>query len=338
MRRTRGLIIVMVLLGLGIWDLPARSAHAQDQIRFALDWIPYGKHAIFYVPLEQGLYAEQGLQVTVLRGYGSGDTVKRVGVGTEHFGIADIGALIVARSKGVKVRTVAMIHDKGMHSLVTLKGSGIMRPKDLEGRTIGGSVGGAIPTIFPAFAALNGVDANKVNWVWMDGAAIVPSLLAGRIDAGTLFASEYPTARANAIKMGKEIHGVFYGDWGLDIYSSGILAQDRTIQERPDLVRRFVHATMRGVAWTVEHPDRAADIFVKHHPAINRNLAREHIGVVIDHLLTPVALSQGIGYMAREKMDRTVEVITQHMKLSTRVSAEELYTNEFLPRLFPKRR
>ncbi|MBI2370771.1 MAG: ABC transporter substrate-binding protein [Deltaproteobacteria bacterium] len=339
MRRRGSDMIAIALVGLALLaGLGSRPAGAQDRISFALDWIAYGKHAMFYVPVERGLYSEQGLQVTVLRGYGSGDTVKRVAAGTELFGFADTGALVVARSRGVKVKTLAMIHDKGMHSLITLKGSGITKPKDLEGRALGGSVGGAIETIFPAFAALNGVDASKVKWIWMDAAAIIPSLMAGRIDAGVGFATEHPTARAAAAKAGKEISAVFYGDWGLDIYSNGIVAQDRTVQERPDLVRRFVQATMRGVAWTVEHPDEATDIFVKHHPAVSRDLARAHLGIAIDHLLTPVALSQGIGFMTREKMDKTVEIIARYMKLPSRPPTEELYSNEFLPKLFPKRR
>ncbi|MBI2370532.1 MAG: ABC transporter substrate-binding protein [Deltaproteobacteria bacterium] len=318
--------------------LQAAPGRAQEKVTFALDFFAYGKHAGFYAALDRGFYREQGLDVTILRGSGSGDTIKRIGAGSENFGFADTASLIPARARGVQVKEIAMIHDRNLHTLFFLKGSGMTRPKDLEGRRIGGTEGDATRVIFPAFAAVNGIDEKKVEWVTMTAEARLPSLLAGRVDAGVWFFTEAPTVLARARQVGKEVGWFLYPDWGVDVYSNGLIATDRTIRERPDLTRRFVHATLKGVAWGVENPEAVVDLFVRHQPTISRDLAMAHWQIAVDHLMTATAVKMGIGYMTREKMERTRDLITETMKLPVKVPVEDLYTNEFLPKLFPRRK
>jgi ABC-type nitrate/sulfonate/bicarbonate transport system substrate-binding protein len=91
------------------------------------------------------------------------------------------------------------------------------------------------------------------------------------------------------------------------------------------------------VSWAVENPDEATAIFVKHNQAVSADLARAQWQVVIDHLLTPLAAERGIGFMTEEKMRRTRDILVKYEKLEGEIALKDLYTNEFLPRLFPKR-
>jgi len=315
----------------------AEAAELQ-KVRLTLDWLVYGKHAGFYAAAEKGFYRENGLDVTILRGFGSGDTVKRIAAGSEEFGFADTPALLIGRSRGAELKEIGIIHDRSLYTIITLRGSGIKSPKDLEGRSIGSPEGNAVKVVFPAFAAANRIDEAKVKWVTMTPEAIAPSLIAGKIDAGAFFATETPTVRAAAQTVGKEIDILYYSNYGVDVYSNGLIATDKIIKEKPDLVKRFVHAAMKGFAWAVENPEEATGIFVRHNPAISPELARAHWEIAVDHLLTPTALKMGIGYMTREKMEYTRDTITNYMKLPVKVPVEEIYTNEFLPKLFPKRK
>jgi NitT/TauT family transport system substrate-binding protein len=325
----------LMALGLILWSV-APTAGAEEQVKFALSWAPTGRDAGFYAALDRGYYKEEGLSVEILKGTGSGDTIRRVAVGTEEFGFADTATLVVARSRGVQVKVVGMIHDKSLYAVYALKASGIKSPKDLEGKKIGSPARSAARTVFPAFANLSKVDQSKIEWVDMGNELMPAALASRRVDAILMFANEAPVVRLAAQQVNQEVVGLLYSDYGVDVYSNGLIAADKTIRERPELVRRFVRATMKGVAWAAENIDGAAEVFVKYNPTSSKDVAREYWRVAVDHLVTPTARQMGLGYMTREKMEATRDLITTYEKLPVKVATEDLYTNDFLPKILPK--
>lgn len=330
----RGMYGVLLLV---VYSLAgAAGALAQDKVKFALDWIPYGKHAMFYVSKDKGFWKDAGLDVTMTRGFGSGDTVKRVAAGSEDFGFAAVASMITGKSRGADLKMVGMVHDRALDSVATIKGNKITKPADLEGKKIGSPKGNAVRVVFPAFADINKFDRNKVSFVNMTVPAMTPSLLAGRVDAILIFYTEKPTLDAAAKKVGKEPLYLQYADYGMNTYGNGIIVSEKTIKENPDLVKRFVEATYKGIAWSVENPEEAVKIFIKHNPAISPELARKHFDIAVEHLMTPTAKKEGIGHMTRDRMVFTNDLITEHMHLPKKTPVEEVYTNEFLPKLFPK--
>lgn len=316
----------------------AGQAEAADKVKLALDMFLYGKHSGFYPAFEKGFYKDANIEATMLRGYGSGDTVKRVASGTEEFGFADVGSMIVGRGRGANVKAVAMIHDLNMAALYTLPGSGIKAPKDLVGKKGGAPVGNAVRVVFPAFARANGVDPASISWTDMTSEAMVPSLFAGRVDFVPTFITMSPNYRAIAAKEGKEIVEIKFSDWGLDIYSNGLIVTDKLIKENAGLVKRFVHATMKSWEWALDNREEALNMFMKAQPEVDPKLAREHWKIAIDHLLTPTAYEKGIGYIDEKKMKLTSDVIYEFHDLPKAVPVQELYTNEFLPKILPKRK
>lgn len=329
--------VVFLLAMVSFWSMQgANEALAVDKVKFALDWVPYGKHSMFYASLDKGFWKDAGFDVTILRGYGSGDTAKRIGAGSEEFGIAGIGAMLTARAKGAPLKMIGMYHDKALDAIATIKGTGITKPADLVGKKIGSPEGHASRVIFPAWARINNVDPDKVIWVNMTGEAQVPSMMAGTVDAMVSFYTEKPTIDAAAKKTGKEAVYLLYSDYGLDTYANGLITTDDLIKKNPDLVKRFVQSTYKGMAWSIENQEEAVDIFIKHNPAITRDLAMGHFEIAIEHILTPFAAKEGIGWMETKKMELTNNLITEYMKLPKKMTLEEINTNEYLPKLFPK--
>ena len=313
------------------------SASAADKVKFALDWIPYGKHAMFYASIDKGFWKEAGFDVQMTRGFGSGDTVKRIASGTDDFGFASVGNMIAAKSRGAELKMVGMIHDKTLETVATLVGNKITKPSDLEGKKIGSPEANASRVIFPAFANINKFDNKKVTWVNMTVPATTPSLLAGRVDAILIFYTEKPTVDAASKKVGKKPLYMLYADHGMATYGNGLLVHEKTLKERPELVKRFLAATYKGIAWSVENPQEAVDIFIKHNPAISPDLARKHFDIAVDSLLSDHAMKAGIGHMTKDRMVFTNNLITTHMKLPKKTAVEDVYTNDFLPKFLPKR-
>ncbi|MFQ5912349.1 MAG: ABC transporter substrate-binding protein [Nitrospinota bacterium] len=328
-----------VSLLMGLWVvLPVvmGSASAAENVRLGFAWIPYGKHSFFYAAKERGIYAKEGFSVSFIPGRGGMDAIKKVAAGQTDFGLGGIDVLVLARSKGTKVKALGVWHDKGFLVIYYFKESGIRKPKDLEGRSIGSPIWQDSRVLFPALALKAGVDASKVRWVEMTPAAQGSSLIAGKVDAVASFSILDPVYEAMAAKQGKTLGAVYFADYGIDIYSNGLLATDERIQQNPKQVERFVRATYEGIAWGVEHPKEALKIFLKANPASNAAIARAQFKIAIEHLMTPTAKAKGIGYISKERMTITRDIITKYKKAPRVVPIEEVYTSKFLPKLFPK--
>src|ERR1700733_2058791 len=123
----------MLLTG-ALLSAPTGNALAQDKVLFSLQWIPNGNHFGVFAAKEEGFYKEAGLDVDIQRGFGSGDTAKRVATGNADVGIADAGSVILGRSNGLKVKFVASFYEKSPDVIFFIKNNGIEKPKDLEGK------------------------------------------------------------------------------------------------------------------------------------------------------------------------------------------------------------
>src|SRR5690606_6793550 len=133
-------------------------ANAIDNVTVITDAGFLGRHAYYFVAINKGYYKAENLDVKVLRGQGSTEAVKQVAAGNVTFGFADAGSTVLGRANdNLPVRIVAIVYAKAPHAIYALKGSGIEKPKDLEGRNIANPAGGAIPKLFPAYAKAAGI-------------------------------------------------------------------------------------------------------------------------------------------------------------------------------------
>ena len=316
---------------------PAASATSgkPDQVLLALDWVIRGQHTPFFVALDKEFYAEQNLAVTISRGYGSGDTVKRIAAKRGTFGFADSGALIGARANDdVKVKALAAIYgEPGATILYNAKKFGSLKPKNLEGVTIADGAASATVRLFPAFAKTNNVDASKVNWMFVEPASLYALFATGKADAVGLFLLEVPVLR-NLTKDNKDIEiGVMrYADHGLKFYGHALVAHEETIRANPDLARRFVAATIKGYDYAFKNIDEAVTIFGKYHRDPGPAEAKGQLQLAKELVYSDEAKAHGIGTFDLKKAARTIDLISEGLGLKRKISADEYYTTEFLPK------
>jgi len=316
--------------------VPTETAKPTERVHliFGLDWAIYGRHAPYFVAVEKGFFEEEGLIVEVVRGYGSADTISRVASGAVDIGFADFGSLIRAKAANpdLDVKMVAVIYGKAPYTIFTLKSHGISTPKDLEGKTIGGPPGDANRVMFPAFAKLAGIDASKVNWVNIEATAKTQMLLSHQVDAIPEYFMHKAVLEREAAKMGDEVVYFLYADYGLTVYSNGIIVKDGMLKEKPEIVKRFLRALVKAFEYTFEHPDEAVDILLKREPKLDREVARAEIDIVKELVMTPEAQEHGIGYMTREKVEDSIKIVFEAFELGQpTVKPEDVYSMEFLP-------
>lgn len=262
-RRRTGLAALAVALLFG------GPAVAQDKVRFQTDWIPSGEHAMYYGAWSKGIYAKYGIEITITRGYGSGDTVTKVASGAADFGVADIAAVMTARARtNVPVKTIAVLYNESPHSLFVLKSSGITNFKGLEGKKIGITPGNSHRFYFPEVAKKAGTDPNKLIWTNMDGAAMAAQLIAKNIDAAPFYSIHYYYINKAAVKAGEEILPLPFVEVGFKIYAASLITTDKMLQDKPDLVTRFLAATKEAFEWAAANPEEACKLHVARFPEV----------------------------------------------------------------------
>src|SRR5438094_903485 len=238
-----------------------------------LDFVPTGEYVPHYTALEKGWYRDEGLDVKIVRGQGSADTVKRIAAGQGEVGISDISALIAARANtDVKVKAIALWYRRPPHGIFVRADSPIKTPRDLEGKKLAISPGNSHQILWPVFEKLSGLKPNSVTWVTMDAASMPPSLIKGATDAVPFFVVHEARIRKIARQQNADVRVLTaWADLGLDLSSTSLVAREDTIARDPDGLKAFLRATLKGAdyAFRNRHFDEGVGYVVKHHPEVD---------------------------------------------------------------------
>jgi NitT/TauT family transport system substrate-binding protein len=232
----------------------------KETVTFTLNWVPYGEHAPFYYGLQKGYYADEGIDLQIKPGSGSGTTIKAVAAGQTTFGWADTPPLLNAIATGMPVKSLGVFLQKGPASIEFLADKNIKSIRDLKGKTVGGTPGDAMYASFPALLAANGLQPSDVTVVNMDAANKIAQLAAGQVDAIMGFFHDQGPTIEN--KTGKKVDHLLFADSGLNMLGLGIVASDDTLSTKKDLVGKFVRATQKSWAEAAKHPEDAAKVMV----------------------------------------------------------------------------
>ena len=316
-------------LALGV-PLVDRAGAATEKISFRLDWIPFGRHAPYYVAGAKGYYSSAGLDVSVEQGTGTLQGLRALAAGQAQFNFNDIGSMIVVRGReNLPMKAVACVYQKPPHTIFFIRGRGISKPKDLEGKKVAYSPGDSPKAIFPAFAKANGIDESKISWLSVDPNSKNSILLNYTADAMMTYNLTLPVLQ-KAARPGDDIGTFVYGDWGVDFYANGILAMEDYLEKKRDVAQRFVQATLKGIEFTLANPPEAIAIMKTSHPQLNEDLALKEVPILRDLIVTDFTRQKGLGRMTREKMQHTRDLVMQYLDLKTSIPVDSLFTNEFL--------
>ena len=320
-RRSTILAAAALVLGLD-------TSWAADDITFVTDFGFNGRHAYYYVALDKGYYKGAGLDVKIVRGQGSTDAVKQVASGTAQIGFADSSAVIFAKANdNIPVKLVSIIYAKPPHAIYVLKESGITKPKDLEGKKIADTAFSAVPKMFGAYSKAAGIDASKVTWV-VSGSDALPGLLAlGRVDGIGQYTVGEPLLKTAAAP--KDIVELAYADVGLDYYGSGIITMEATLKSNPDMVRRFVAATLHGLKDAIANPKEAGDIMHKYHRQVDAGVASAETVKVGQLASVPGA---PLGSIDPARLQSTIDVVAGAYTLKSTVKPDDIYAAGFVPK------
>lgn len=306
-------------------------AFAQEKFNFALNWFPVGDHAAYWVALERGYFTDRGLEVTLENSKGSGDSIAKVDTGAADAGLADSAVVVASRARGTTVKVVGMVFDKTPLNVFSSAEKPIKTPKDMEGKTVGAPPGDSQRQMWPAFAKAAGVDESKVTWVNIEPAAKIAALAEKRVDAVADYTTglplyEKPMGEGKVVMMP-------WADHGFDMYSMSIMASQKTMTERPEVLKKFLEAAYMGWRDVMADPEGSLAIFKKRVPEIDEALIGANMKMGLELMKTDRYKQNGIGWIEEKKMCDSVGLVNTYMGLPKQVECADTFTTEFLTKV-----
>lgn len=331
MRRAVSLMAaILLLLCAGLLWAGGGAEQEMRKTSLLLNWKILGDHAPYFVAQKMGWYTEEGLEVDIMLGQGSGFSIQSVDTGKADFAIADTPVGITGRAQGAKVKVVSMLFARSPNCMHFWKDSGIKEPKDLVGKTVGVPATDAQKVMFPAFAKLIGIDPATVKFVSIAPAAKTAALATRQVDV--IF--DYYTGRPMHEKgvPPDQLVSIMWSDYGFQSYSNAIFTSDGMVEKDPELIKRFLRASLRGWEYTLKNPEEAIKILAEYHP-INEQDLLANLKLVMEFFRSEIYEKKGLGYIDPETMASTVRLVDTYMGVKVTFPPEEAYTNEFLPKI-----
>jgi NitT/TauT family transport system substrate-binding protein len=308
---------------------------AETAIKFSLDFKFEGPSATFLLPLDQGYYKAEGLNVTIDSAAGSLEPINRVASGTYDMGFGDINSLIKFRdaNPATPIKAVFMVYNRPPFSIVGRKSRGISKPKDLEGKKLGAPAPDGAYAQWPIFVQANGIDASKVTIENVGFPVREPMLAAGQVDAITGFSfSSFINLKANGVPV-DDIVVLLMADYGVNLYGNAIIVNPKFAAEHPDAVKGFLRAFVKGLKETVTSPSTAVDSVLKRNDVAKKPTELERLTMAIrDNIVTPEVKANGYGGIDTVRFDKAIDQIGLTYKWKTaKPKADDIFDASFLP-------
>jgi NitT/TauT family transport system substrate-binding protein len=247
----RLLLAFLLLVGIGC-QADRDAVGEPSDVTIAMGFIPNVQFAPVYVALEKGYFEEEGINVSLDYGMET-DILQLVGTNELRFAIGSGDQVALARANDLPVTYVVNWYDQFPVCIVSMASEGIEEPQDLTDKTVGiPALAGASYIGWLAFLEDVGLDAEAVN-LQVVGYTQVASLVEDRVDAAVCYAMNEPVQLS---AQGYEID-VHYLERYTSLVSNGLITNEQTIENEPELVGGVVRAFLRGLADTVRDPEEA---------------------------------------------------------------------------------
>lgn len=293
----------------------------KERVTFNMSWLPQGSMAGVIAAIDKGYYAEAGLDVNVVRGFGGIRTANELDQGMFEFGYGDPISVVLNRANGGHTKMAGTINTRWPAGLCYVKERhAIAKPADLAGLTVGGGQSSPMQALVPTWLTRNGVDKSKVKMLQLDPALVVTSLIEGKIDAGECWeGNSLPLFHKRAKKAGVTIGMLPYSAFGLDIYGSGILTTEKLLAERPETVKKFLAATYRGYDYAAQHPDEVVGMMTKRFPMLDPAITRQQMTE------TAALMKDGAGRFDPARVDSSIAFLKQAYTLKGDIKPGDVF-------------
>jgi len=298
-----------------------------DQITVQLKWVHQAQFAGIYAADKKGFYAEENIDITLKAGgldIPPSKMIDDIISGESTFALVGGDHVITFRSQDKPIVAISVIFQKNPYAYMSLKGSGIERPQDLVGKKIMISSQGV--THHLALLQKLSIDPDALEEIPYE--YDIRPLVTGQIDVHMA----YNTGLGVDFDLaGYELDCMWVDDYGIRLYADTLVATEQLIQQNPDLVERFLRATLEGWRYAIENPDEAVDIALQYDTKLDRNQQLLKMQAMLPLIHTGAIQ---LGWMQAEVWEGMHQILLEQGPLDEPVDIDEVYTMQFLDKIY----
>jgi len=308
------------------------QAQGKDKVVLMLNWYVYSEHAPFFLGKERGFYDQEGIDLEIQEGRGSGVTAQAVAAGSATFGYVDVPTMIKVASKGAPIRAVGVALQVSPMSVMGFSEKNIKTPKDIVGKTVAMTPGDSMSQIWPLFLKKTGLKDGDYKVVSGDAQTKLNAVINGQADVLLGYVMDQNIKLQDATK--KPVQVVRFADYGVNLISSGVVTSKDTLAGKPDLVKRFMRASTRALEEAEKNPEAAVDATLKANPKAGQR----------DTMLTGLKLTTALYHtdetkgqrpfrVSMKNVNESLDLLVQYggLDAGARGKAEDWVTLDYLP-------
>jgi NitT/TauT family transport system substrate-binding protein len=326
MRKSIRRLFVGAAIASGLVLAAGNVGAANTPITFQLNWVAGGANAGFAAAVAEGFYKDAGLDVTLVQGNGSGNTAQLVANGRSEIAYADAVAVSQLIAKGAPMKVLSTVYQSNPNEVSALKKTEIKSIKDLAGKKVGVPSGSSQTTMLPLLLKANNLKESDVNLINMPPTAMVPSLLQGQVDAILGSVDSY---QIQLEAQGAQTDNYMFADHGVPTVSTSIFASDNYIKNNPEVVKKFIAASLKGWYFALDNPEKAVKDLKSVFPEMNEKLATAELASI-----KPLLCSGGAKYIGKAEdalWVKTQDLLSEVKLLPAGQDPKSYYTNAYLP-------
>jgi NitT/TauT family transport system substrate-binding protein len=318
-------VLALTIVFVSAWTASAQSPSLQT-VKIRLDWNSGGYHAPFYLGVERGYYKREGIDLQIISGSGSSDTVKQVGFGTVGCGLADALVVVQGVRQQVPVKAIAAYFQQTPISVISPKDKPVVVPKQLlDGVKLGIKKGSATYQGLVALLAANKIPIEKLRLIDV-GLGVAP-LLIKRVDAIMGFSIDEPVS---AEAGGMQVHVLSIAKFGVNTYGLALICNTELMKKNPALVKGFLKATRRAMSETAKNPAVAIAALSKALPELDAKREAEVLARAIPLWYSDETRRHNLGWQTEDRWDSTIDVAYDLGLIDTKLNSADVFTDAFL--------
>lgn len=328
------LVVLLILIAGGVYfkyGMPKQEGKYRgpvEEVNLKLKWLHQAQFAGNYMAVEKGFYEAEGLKVKMFPFSFDDPTIKSVAEGRDTFGITGADEVVLARAKGTPIQAIAVIYKINPVAAYALKSSGITKPQDFVGKTVGLEKGANVEYIYSAMMGKLGINRKKIKEVTIGYDA--KELLSGETDVSTGYIINEPQ---QVVEAGKEVNAILMADYGVNMYADVIFATEETIKNKPELVTRFLRASLKGWQYAIEHEEESVEVTLKYAPKSTKVHEAYMLKASIPLIHTGTAK---LGVMEAKQWEQVQTILLEQKILDKPIKVEDAYTTKFLDKIYKK--